>query len=122
MHITKTSTLTGVRHTRDLPVTVDQLSQWIGGTSIQDAMPELSADDREFLISGITPEEWDEKLSEPEPERYDIIEEPEDGGEDITLESNLSKSDAEQRLCRYLNMGHDAYLTDHEPSAMEQTA
>lgn len=28
--------------------------------NIQDALPQLTADEREQLISGITPEEWDE--------------------------------------------------------------
>ena len=32
---------------------------------IQNAMPNLSADEREFLMTGITPEEWAE-LSEDE--------------------------------------------------------
>ena len=29
-----------------------------GGTNIQDALPYLSPEEREFLLSGITPEEW----------------------------------------------------------------
>lgn len=33
------------------------------GTMIQDAFPTLSADEREFLLTGITPEEWDELFS-----------------------------------------------------------
>lgn len=36
------------------PITVDQYSDWINGTLIQHAMPNLSADDRELLISGIS--------------------------------------------------------------------
>ena len=36
-----------------LPVTVDQYSDWLNGTLIQDAMPHLSADDRELLITGM---------------------------------------------------------------------
>jgi len=31
---------------------------WIQGTLIQNAMPYLTADQREFLISGLTPDEW----------------------------------------------------------------
>lgn len=33
---------------------------WNNGTLIQNALPQLNADEREFLISGVTPEEWDE--------------------------------------------------------------
>lgn len=31
---------------------------WKGGMLIQDAMPDVSDDDREFLISGISPRGW----------------------------------------------------------------
>ena len=34
-------------------VTVDQYSDWLNGTLIQDAMPHLSADDRKLLITGM---------------------------------------------------------------------
>lgn len=65
MKITRTSDLTGEQHTRDIPgVTQERLDRcWKfnanrEGKHIQDEFPELSPDDREFLISGITPEEW----------------------------------------------------------------
>ena len=38
---------------KTLPVTLPQLMQWANGAFIQDAMPQLSAGDREILISGI---------------------------------------------------------------------
>lgn len=37
---------------------------WQAGALIQDAMPELSADERELLISGICPECWDNMFCE----------------------------------------------------------
>jgi hypothetical protein len=37
---------------------MEQISRWRTGELIQDAMPNLSADDREFIKTGITPEEW----------------------------------------------------------------
>jgi hypothetical protein len=59
MRITRTSTLTGVTHTRDIPVKPEDLGAWlVGGMLIQSALPYLSAEDREFLLSGTTPEEW----------------------------------------------------------------
>lgn len=65
MLVTKTSKLTGIEHTRDLPVTEQMLRAWMGGRLlIQDAMPELCLDDREFLISGVTPEEWEAVFGE----------------------------------------------------------
>lgn len=41
-------------------VPTEGLHQWLSGLSIQRALPDTSADDREFLISGISPEGWDQ--------------------------------------------------------------
>jgi hypothetical protein len=59
MKITRMSMMSGQERTRDIPCTEAQLSLWQSGELIQAAMPNLSADDREFLMTGITPEEWD---------------------------------------------------------------
>jgi len=56
--ITKRDPFTGKMNTRDIPVTQAQLNAWQNGMLIQRAMPNLSADDREFLMTGITPESW----------------------------------------------------------------
>lgn len=66
MLITKTSMATGRARTLDLPVTQAQLEAWQNGELIQRAMPNLSPDEREFLMTGITNEEWDELFLEPE--------------------------------------------------------
>ena len=60
MNITKISGLTGNTHTMDIDVTMAQLEAWQGGELIQQVMPNLSADDREFLMTGSTPQEWDD--------------------------------------------------------------
>lgn len=60
MKITRTSKLTGITRTKEIDVTEDQLLAWEMGKLIQDAMPQLSADDREFIKTGITGEEWDQ--------------------------------------------------------------
>lgn len=59
MLITRTSLFSGVTRTVDLPVTADQIDRWAQGEMIQNAMPNLSADEREFLMTGATPAEWD---------------------------------------------------------------
>lgn len=59
MKITMQSKLTGKVHTMDLPITEQQINLWQGGMLIQKAMPQLTADQREFLITGATKEEWD---------------------------------------------------------------
>ena len=58
MQITKQCMLTGDTNTMEIDVTQDQLDAWTNGMLIQDAMPDLTADHREFLISGTTPEMW----------------------------------------------------------------
>jgi hypothetical protein len=58
MKITQKSPLTGKTNTLDIPVTQAQLDRWQGGELIQNAMPNLTADEREFIMTGITAEEW----------------------------------------------------------------
>jgi hypothetical protein len=59
MEITRTSLATGTTRTLDLNVTLEQLNNYAQGALLQDAFPHLSADDREFIKTGITTEEWD---------------------------------------------------------------
>jgi hypothetical protein len=66
MFITRQSPLTGKIKCMELPVTLDQFSAWRAGMLAQDAFPNLSADDREFIISGLTPEDWKALYGEPE--------------------------------------------------------
>ena len=58
MQITRTNPFTGKTNTREIDVTYNQLDRWQGGELIQVAMPHLSADDREFIKTGI--DNWDE--------------------------------------------------------------
>lgn len=65
--VTATSRLTGRTHTVMLPVAKARIERWLqGGTLIQDAFPDLDVDQREFLLSGATPEEWGEAFKEEE--------------------------------------------------------
>jgi hypothetical protein len=59
MLITRTSPFSGNTNSMEIEVTQEQLSSWESGVLIQNAMPNLSADEREFIMTGITPEEWD---------------------------------------------------------------
>lgn len=58
MEITKKSMFTGKTHTLDIPVTQEQLNEWENGKVIQRAMPNLTPDEREFIKTGVTKEEW----------------------------------------------------------------
>ena len=63
MKVTKTSIFTGATRTKEINVTPEQLETWMDGTLIQNAMPHLSDDDREFLMTGVTSDEWDNFVS-----------------------------------------------------------
>jgi len=64
MDITRRSPITREVRTLDLPVTKEQIAAWEGGELIQKAMPHLSDDEREFIMTGITSEEWDTLFKE----------------------------------------------------------
>ena len=60
MQIIRTSPFSGNANVMEIDVTLEQLSSWqVDGILIQDAMPHLTPDEREFIKTGITPEEWD---------------------------------------------------------------
>ena len=61
MLIRRTSILSMKTRTMDIPVTKAQLQSWeFGGELIQNAMPDLTPDQREFIKTGITSDEWEE--------------------------------------------------------------
>ena len=62
MLITRVSPLSGDKNVLDIPVTLAQITAWKGGELIQRAMPNLTADEREFLMTGITAEEWENRI------------------------------------------------------------
>ena len=57
--ITRTSIMSGIERTKEINVTHAQLLAWENGTVIQIAMPNLTPDEREFLMTGITADEWE---------------------------------------------------------------
>ena len=71
MKITRVSPLSGNKNSIEINVTQEQINRWENGELIQNAMPELSAGEREFLISGITPKEWNETFGEILDDDYD---------------------------------------------------
>ena len=68
---TRRSALTGRLNTREIDVCPEAVRRWIdqgpGGEHVQRAFPELSADDREFIAFGHTPEEYDEAMPAGDP-------------------------------------------------------
>lgn len=70
MKITKKSSLSGVEHTLDIDITSDELTRvemrFCTKELIQNIIPNVSLEEREFLMTGITQEEWDETFNEIE--------------------------------------------------------
>jgi len=59
MKITRQSILSKNISSMDIDVTHEQIAQWESGVLIHQAMPHLCEDEREFIMTGITPDEWD---------------------------------------------------------------
>jgi len=75
IQVTRLSVLTGKMNTMELPISQEHLDIYdtVGDILIQDAFPNLDKYQREFIISGITPKEWNDTFG--------------DGEEDDTLEN-----------------------------------
>jgi len=59
MIVQRRSIITGEVNTMNIDCTEEQLNRHKMGELVQDVFPNLSVEEREFLISGVTPEEWD---------------------------------------------------------------
>lgn len=69
MIVKRKSVLSGIERARDIPVNPEDMLLWETGTvNIQDAMPYLNDDDREFILTGITQEEWNNAFSNADEE------------------------------------------------------
>ena len=73
MTITRKSPLTGITRTKEIDVTIDQILAWEEGELIQNAMPHLSADDREFIKTGIDGKEFDQLFGGSEDEQEEEL-------------------------------------------------
>ena len=58
MKIVRTSMLTDNTNSWEIDVTEEQLANWQSGTLIHEAMPHLTPQEREFIMTGIMPDEW----------------------------------------------------------------
>ena len=59
MIVQRRSIISGKVNTMNIDCTEEQLNRHKMGELVQDVFPNLSVEEREFLISGVTPEEWD---------------------------------------------------------------
>jgi len=61
---TRVSSYSRKTHVREIEVDPADVEAWRLGALIQDVLPYVSAPDREFIVSGITPEEWNEMFNQ----------------------------------------------------------
>ena len=65
MLITRRSMISGEINTLEIDCTLEQIAAWEAGVKIQDALPNVPAPLREFVKSGITPQEWTAMFGRP---------------------------------------------------------
>lgn len=62
MQVTRTSSLSGKQSTMELDVTQEQLDRFDNrrdnGEYVQTIFPHLTSEEREFIMTGISPTEW----------------------------------------------------------------
>ena len=68
IQVTRQSVLTRKMNTMELPILQEHLDIYdkIGGFNVQDIFPQLDAEQREFLINGVTPDEYTKYIGEEE--------------------------------------------------------
>ena len=60
MKLTRISPVTGKTNEMELDITEEQLEEYYASNSLmQDFFPNLTADEREFILTGCTKEDWD---------------------------------------------------------------
>jgi hypothetical protein len=64
MIIERRSELTGAYREMEIDVCPQQIKEWEEGKLIQDAMPNLTPSEREFIMTGTTDEEWGSALND----------------------------------------------------------
>lgn len=76
MIIERQHPITGAMNSLDLPITEEQMRAWYAGESVQYAFRNLSEDQREFLMNGLLPGEFDEMFDEEDEDEYNEEEYP----------------------------------------------
>jgi len=81
MTITRTSQISNITRSLELDITQEQWDRYLkGNENIQQIFPNLTAGEREFILTGITDEEWDKAFPDddngPDNEHEDYGQDP----------------------------------------------
>ena len=89
IQVTRQSVITKKINTMELPITQEHLDiyETVGDILIQDAFPNLDAEQREFILTGITPQEWNDTFGGDE-------DDDEGGGEYIYPKQYVDDNDS----------------------------
>lgn len=68
MEIFRVHPITKKLNKLELDITEEEYRNWHSGELIQNAMPKLTSDEREFLISGLLPGEFDRLIPDEDGE------------------------------------------------------
>ena len=73
LEVTKKSIISGKTNTMELYISQEQLDRWesVDKQLIQVAFPNLSSSEREFLMTGITPTEWNDTFGDGDEDDHD---------------------------------------------------
>lgn len=71
MKVTRVSNWSGKERTLDLDVTDEELAAYNAGELVQRAFPRLTEDEREFVLTGMTHDEWEEMIDAMESDETD---------------------------------------------------
>ena len=73
LEVTKKSIISGKTNTMELDISQEQLDRWesVDKQLIQVAFPNLNSSEREFLMTGITPTEWNDTFGDGDEDDHD---------------------------------------------------
>lgn len=71
MIVSRKDPMTGRIRSVSMNITPEQMAAYESGTVIQLAAPNLTADEREFILTGLLPEEFDALMADDDQEETD---------------------------------------------------
>ena len=71
MIVSRKDPMTGKVRSVSMNITPEQMAAYESGTVIQLAAPNLTADEREFILTGFLPEEFDALMADDDQEETD---------------------------------------------------